>query len=79
MAKSQNHTAGRWAIPPSELEHHKADIQRQAIGLWKHKDNVFAGLPRYERWRLCVRSVAEIWMSLGPQADDFSDGTVIYL
>ena len=53
----------------AQLMEHKDDIQRQAKGLFECRKNVFPDLPDDERWKLCVRSVAEIWEMLGPQRD----------
>jgi len=64
-------------IQPADLIHHKRDIQIQAIQFYRGKETVFAGEPRRERWKSCVRLVADCWMHLGPQS--FGDGTVIHL
>jgi hypothetical protein len=65
------------AIPASELVNYKADIQRQAIEFYDCKDNVCPGLSRRERWKACIRIVADCWMHLGPQA--YVSGPTIYL
>jgi hypothetical protein len=60
-------------IPPAmtieELIAHKADIQRQARKFMESK-GVFEGLPEEERWKHCVRIVADAWRMLGPQLDE---------
>ena len=61
----------------AELQPHKAAIQRQAICFF-NMPNVFAGEPRMQRWKNCVRMIAETWVALGPQNDGFS-GPTIYL
>jgi hypothetical protein len=52
-----------------ELLAHKADIQRQARKFMESK-GVFEGLPEEERWKHCVRIVADAWRMLGPQLDE---------
>ena len=59
-----------------DLLPHKQAIQAQAIGFYK-SPNVFAGHPRMERWRFCIRLVADAWMTLGPQVEP--SGPVILL
>lgn len=50
-----------------ELLLHAGDIQRQAIELYK-TGAFFVKQPRLTRWRLCLRIVAQAWMTCGPQS-----------
>lgn len=64
------------AMTIEELKNHRGDIQRQAIEFYK-SPNVFAGLPKRERWSSCIRLVADCWLYLGPQS--YASGPTIYL
>lgn len=64
------------AIPVKDLHLHKEAIQRQAIEFYK-LPNMFGGEPKFQRWKQCVRLVADTWMRLGPQS--FVSGPVICL
>ncbi|RYD37452.1 MAG: hypothetical protein EOP85_17570 [Verrucomicrobiaceae bacterium] len=56
-------------MKPEELRSHRDAIRCAAIQFYKAKGTMFPGQRPYDRWRQCIRLVADIYLRLGPQCE----------